>query len=683
MARKKKRRGTGGQRRGDRKVPAYHLVGEDDDSGATDEVAAATAEAPGPDATTAPDVSDLDSQAWGPLESERRALRAAALVASTVLAVYIFRLAPSPYLLDSTELVATTAALGISHPPGHPSFHLLASGALAFPIGTAAYRVHLAVATFSALTLAALPLCAALLGWLRTRTHLWFASIIAVALAFTPAFAQQSIRAEVYSLNALCLALATTVLCYGRNRGRPLGTTLLAAVALGVGLLNHHYLILLAFPAMLVAVVQRGRGSVARHVMGGSAVGLLLLGGYLYLPMRAAARPAIGWGWPESLSEIYWTVSAAAFQKTAEGAANVDLAAGLGNVWLLFSESLTPGVCAAGLAGLALLFRSDRGAAVVLALAIAGNILSQTLFEFDPKNPDVLGYFMPSFWWISLCLIFLAREIELPGSLAPVTKPIKLVFGVFVLGGVALSAAGSTWSTDLGDYWDSEYLRDEAYTGLRPESVWITAHYETGFNAWYASAVEDRRPDVLHLHQTFVTYPFYAEMVEALGSDAGALLGSEGSLLSISGLTERARRADVRVEALADLAETDGAPSSASGVIPPELARLTLPAGLYLHVLPEEPPPGEFPRQLAMESAQALERVRSRFPPLDASEPEVYEVQTARNLLFAHLNQGLQMCAAGRALTCRSLIHEARRLSPDDPVLAALAARLESESTAR
>ena len=220
-------------------------------------------------------------------------------------------------MLDSGELVATTQALGISHPPGHPSFHLLSVGALAAPVGSAALRVHFMVALFSAIALGALPVCAALMGWIRSRTQLWFAASIAMALSFTPAFAQQSIRAEVYSLNAMLIALATT-LVFVRWPRRPIGATVGVALALGVGLLNHHYLILFTFPAFLLAVVGGTKTGRVRQVLAGALTGIGMLVGYLYLPLRAAARPAIGWGWPDSFDEVYWLVSVKAFQRTVE-----------------------------------------------------------------------------------------------------------------------------------------------------------------------------------------------------------------------------------------------------------------------------------------------------------------------------------------------------------------------------
>ncbi|MFT6399073.1 MAG: hypothetical protein ACJAYU_003836 [Bradymonadia bacterium] len=585
-------------------------------------------------------------------------------MAAAVLSLYVFRLAPTPYMLDSGELVATTQALGISHPPGHPAFHLLTASALAVPLGSAALRVHFMVALFSALALAALPLCAGLLGWIRSRTQLWFASTVAIALAFTPAFAQQSVRAEVYSLNALLIALATTLVCVKWPR-RPIGATVGVALALGVGLLNHHYLILFTFPAFLVAVVAGSNVSRGKQVIAGAVAGAGMLVGYLYLPLRALARPRVGWGWPDSLDEVYWLVSAQAFQKTAEAAVELDVFAGLTNVGAVLSECLTLPVLIGSIVGILLLCARRRLIGVVLLIAVVFNLATQTLFAFDPTNPDVLGYFMPTFWWLGLGLIFVVATTRLPGQLEPLTAPVQLTFGAVALTGIAFSAAGGYRSVDLGDYWDSELLRDEAFNGLQPDSVWITTYFETGFNTWYAQSVEDRRPDVEHLHHAFLTYDFYGEMLDSQAPVAGSLRG-DGELLSLDASAALAGVADVRIEA--------------EQLVTPEFAAQCIPSRLYLHLLDEPLAEGEFPLELAIAATEQLVAVRSRFN-RGTPEAEEYELQTGRNLLWAHFNLAMQMCAADRQTTCRAMIHETRRLSPNDPELAAIAARLEAEAT--
>ena len=306
-------------------------------------------------------------------------------------------------------------------------------------------------------------------------------------------------------------------------------------------------------------------------------------------------------------------------------------------------------------------------AGVVLLVAVIFNLATQTLFAFDPTNPDVLGYFMPTFWWLGLGLIYVVATTELPGQLRSLTAPVQLAFGVVAVGGIAFSAAGGYRSVDLGDYWDSELLRDEAFNGLRPGSAWVTTYFETGFNTWYAQSVEDRRPDVDHLHQAFLTYDFYSEMLEEHSPVAAGLVDDD-ELMSLEAAAALARRADVRIES--------------EQLVTPEVAAQCLPSRLYLHLVDQPLAGGEFPRELAIASTEALVAVRARFNRGTVSAEE-FELQTARNLMWAHFNLAMQMCAAERHLTCRAMIHETRKLSPDDPELAAIAARLEAEAAAR
>lgn len=582
-------------------------------------------------------------------------VRTSVITAVVLLAVYVWRAAPTTYMLDSAELVATTFSLGVSHPPGHPAFHLLAYGPMSLPFGTAAFGVHVASALFSALALALLPLACWRLGWVRHRSQLAFAALVAVGIGFTPAFAQQSIRAEVYSLHALTVALATlAVVRPARDTGE--GHALLAAVALGVGLLNHHYLVVFAFPAFAWAVLSGGARPVRRTLVGALA-GASLLAGYLALPMRAAQRPQASWGWPDSLGDLWWTISAQAFQKTAGRAATMDPVAGAINVIGVLGESLTlPGLLLAAGGVIALALRQRRIAAF-LGLGIAFNLATQLLFDFDPMNPDALGYFMPTYWWLGMGLVFLVNAIELPGNLTSWTHGARTGLGLLLVLGIAVSARFGPRTVALGDYWDSEYFRDEALNGLPPESAWITAYFETGFNTWYAQAVEDRRPDVTHVHQAFLTYPFYREMLEARGDAAVELVGDEpDELLNLAALEARAGEAAVRIEP--------------EQLVPVDVARRCVPTRLSLQLLEAPLPDGRFPPSLARESAANARAVGARFP-------EPLEVQTGRNLLWAHYNLAGQMCAADRLVTCRALLGEALRLAPEDPDLRAFAAEVD------
>lgn len=596
-----------------------------------------------------------------------RVLRACAITACVIGTVYLLRSPAAPYLLDSSELVATTTALGVSHPPGHPAFHLLGFLWSMLPFGTAAFRVHAFVAMTSAACLGLLPYAAFRLGWLRTRAHVAFASTTAVAIGFAPAFAQQSIRAEVYALNALVAALATVLVLSPKPAAR-VGNVIALATVLGVGLLNHHLLTVAAFPAFAFGVIAfSATSSRVARLVAGTLTGAGLLAGYLYLPARAAAQPAASWGWPDSLSEVWWILSAQAFQKTAGRAASIDFADSAINVIGVLGESLTlPGLLLA-IAGLVIVALRSPRVGWFFALAIVFNLATQVAFGFDPMNPDALGYFMPTYWWLGLGLVFLTCEADLPGRLRAHTGLAQVAFGLLLLTGIALTARSGPRTVSLAQYWDSELLRDEALNGLAPESAWITSYYETGFNTWYAQAVEDRRPDVLHIHQAFLTYDFYREMLAARDDGSLALTAPEDTnladgrptgLLAMDALLARASFAEVRIEA--------------EQLVPPALSAHCIPTRLYLQLVPESLPTGRFPASLSREAVTYAAAVAERFP-------QPLEVQTARNLGWAYFNLAGHLYQAGRLDTCSGVLAQALKLSPNDPDLRGFSAQVNRE----
>lgn len=585
-----------------------------------------------------------------PTDEAGQALRHAALrtsmcVALVLLCVYVLRAAPTTYLLDSAELVATTFGLGISHPPGHPGYHLSTALLSVLPIGSVAFRVHLSSALAAAVALALLPWLAWSLGWAKTRVSLMLVATIAIGTGLTPIFAQQAIRAEVYALHALTMAIAT-VIALPNVSARP-RTAAAAAVVLGFGLLNHHYLTVFAFPAFAWALlVPRGRR--VRAALAGTTFGAMMLTGYAYLPVRALGRPEASWGWPDTLGEMWWLMSAQAFQKTAARATAMDPISGLTNVLGVLMECLTvPGFLFA-VAGLVVLTLRERRIGLFVILATGANFATQFLFDFDPLNPDALGYFMWGTWCLALAAAYLVSQLFDSTDRRLPIGALFMVVGVAWVGLVHHGSMRGGRSVALPEYWDSELLRDEAQRGVEPDGLWITTYYETGFNAWFGRVVEDRRPDIEHVHQAFLTYPFYAEMLDERPRASG-LIDAEGELTEAR-ILGAAASFDTRIEA--------------EQLVPQGVARQSVPTGLYLRVMPTPLPPGEFPAGVGAAVTGHLARARDRF----GAAPET---QTARNLLWATYNVSIQMCRAERYEACRAALMVARELSPGDPEIAA------------
>ena len=107
------------------------------------------------------------------------------------MTVYVATLAPSLTFensgTDGGDLIAAAWTLGVPHPPGYPTYTLLAWLATRLPVGTIAYRVNLFSALSAALAVGLLFRSAQSL--LRNQRHrLLLSAAAALTLAFSPLF---------------------------------------------------------------------------------------------------------------------------------------------------------------------------------------------------------------------------------------------------------------------------------------------------------------------------------------------------------------------------------------------------------------------------------------------------------------------------------------------------------------
>jgi hypothetical protein len=146
--------------------------------------------------------------------------RMAALVSVLVLlvsaAVYLLTLTPTVPFWDSGEFIAVAQTLGIPHAPGTPFYVLLGRIATLVPWASIAERVNALSAVAAALAafltyLSALRLIRLSQGGSREAWHEWVAIAAAgtgaLLLAFSDAFWENAIEAEVYALMSLAQIL--------------------------------------------------------------------------------------------------------------------------------------------------------------------------------------------------------------------------------------------------------------------------------------------------------------------------------------------------------------------------------------------------------------------------------------------------------------------------------------------
>lgn len=341
-----------------------------------------------------------------PPSTTRSELPIAGALALACLGLYLLTLCPTVFWYDSAEYVAASALLGIPHPPGYPLYTLIGHLFTRLPLEPA-YAVNLMSAVFGALAVALAHLTGRALGAGRLP-----AAIGALTLGVGHLHWSQSLIAEVYS-PALCFLFATLLLLLrGVERGRAWPLLLGAGVA-GLGLGVHLFIATcgLGFATLVLGVglpIERprelawilSRRSLARRLgIAAGCLGTALLGAciFLYLPLRAAMKPALNFGDPSSWERFAWMVTGGNYKGWwLSDFAWLARARAIGGV--LYEQLLVVGLVLAAL-GLARLASRRPLAGLALGLAALGNLA----FFFRYRVHDVEVFFLPTV--AVLCLL--------------------------------------------------------------------------------------------------------------------------------------------------------------------------------------------------------------------------------------------------------------------------------------
>jgi hypothetical protein len=418
----------------------------------------------------------------------------------------LFHSAPGAYWLDSGELTGSAITLGIAHAPGHPLYAMLAYASSLIPLGTAAFRVSLLSGLFGAISLVWLYdiiQCVTARrtdGWGRQACVL----VPIILFALSSGFFLQSVRAEVYTLHLALLLLATKLaLHWLRETEAPDATRALqGALVMGLGLANHHLLMVAFLPAACgwLFSSSHGRALARQHGLWLLTFGALAAGLYAYLPLRSLTDPAFNFGSPGSWERFIDVVLARGFQSSV-GAPMTDFGANALAALTMLGQSLTWPLLALSCLGGAVVWRTHRGTAIGLTLLLAGNLMTKLIMPLDPLNPDAFGYFLPA---MACCTIFAGSALlHLFNAGSKTLRVVTLTaLGVLCMsGGTAADATldahslRTSRSAAIVDAWIVEKMP--------PGSVIMPIHYALFFNRTYHRAVDGFRSDIIQLHQSF------------------------------------------------------------------------------------------------------------------------------------------------------------------------------------
>jgi tetratricopeptide (TPR) repeat protein len=237
--------------------------------------------------------------------------RTAIIVISLPFFVYLLTICPTVYLGDSGELTAAAFSLGIPHNSGYPLYAQLGKLFSLVPVGPIGFRMNLMSSLFAVLTV-----------WLvyslilRITSSKLSAFSGALFLAFVPVLWSQTVSAEVYTLHTFFVALLIRLLWWW-DENREFFKIALFVFVTGISFGNHMQTVMLA-PAVLFIVLSADYRilSNSRNFLLLSALFLLALSMYVYLPIRTEVGAAIRWGEPNTLDRFIAHVTASAHRES-------------------------------------------------------------------------------------------------------------------------------------------------------------------------------------------------------------------------------------------------------------------------------------------------------------------------------------------------------------------------------
>jgi len=334
-------------------------------------------------------------------------LYAGAGMALAVLLVYGQTLAPGLTFIDSGELAAACARLGIAHPTGYPLYtlagwmftripihvrpiELLNFMSALFSAGAVFFFFLFLFRLFSSFPGSAAgtgkaPACLCALGG-------------ALLLAFSKVFWSAALVTEVYALQSfftcvlLALILKACVPGGTGTRGSPVPLSLLF-FTLGLSFCNHMSTVLMV-PALLWALFNSSdtRRPGRKKAFFLCCFFLLGLAPYVYLPLRAAQQPALNWGDPCGWEAFVRHVSGSQYRVWMFSAPEVMLRQG--RYFLeLFVRSFGYVPVILVLPGLWHLFRRCRFWFLFSVIFFASDILYAVNYDII----DIDSYFLPAF----------------------------------------------------------------------------------------------------------------------------------------------------------------------------------------------------------------------------------------------------------------------------------------------
>lgn len=415
---------------------------------------------------------------------------------------------------DGGDLVTAAYTLGVPHPPGYPTYTLLAWLFTRLPLGRVAWRVNLLSALSTALAASLICRAVARLAADEPDTPALVAGLGAAwSYAFAPLVWSQALIAEVYALAGLWTALflergwaewADCRLSPRERGGKGLAFFVLGLLwSLGLGV--HLTLFFLAPLVVWFVLRPSSRRAVLLPLTLGFLVGLLV---WLYLPLRAG-RGGVTWGQPATWQGFWWLVSGALYRGYVFASALGGRLGAWAQTWESGLGLLGVGLAAWGVICLAGRRQGRESHAPSGWLAACGlSFVAWNLYALGYDTTDSVVYLVPAFVvgsvWLGVGLADLFRRM--PGLKE---RWLTAVMLVMALATPAWSLARNGAALDLhDDHWAEDFCR-AVMKESPPRAILLTSTDRQTFCLWYCQQVEGFRPDVAVVDQGLRGFDWY------------------------------------------------------------------------------------------------------------------------------------------------------------------------------
>ena len=317
---------------------------------------------------------------------------------------------------------------------------------------------------------------------------------------------------EVYALNALLILLVFFLVVRWRRRIIETRTDSSAAVAthdtwiyaaafvFGLAMGVHHVTVALTLPAIAV-VVYRTEGLkffTSRRLLYAAliSIGALILV-YSYLPWAASRSPAMNWGNPRSLQEIWWHITGRqyrvffSFSPATIGAQFVEFCRmafrEFGFAWLPLALFLA-------VAGLASAYKRDRTVFWFLLLIVLADLAYALSYEIAE---DKDAYYLPAFISIAIAAGLGIRWLIQPAASrpSPIWRPYVAAATAIVLTSATAFAANWPFNNRRHYFIADDYV-ENLFSTIAPNGLLLTQDWQVASPMLYAQEIEQRRGDV-------------------------------------------------------------------------------------------------------------------------------------------------------------------------------------------